>query len=350
MRIGIIGLTLSGKRTFFQLLTGQRAPRQGYSHFEDIKIGKAVIRDPQLESIADIFRATKISPAGFEVVLFPSIDCESLAKIDLSRVFESCDLFCHVVRCFKGEAASGSLMQMNPALDIDQMFEMMMSLDYKTIQQKKAALEKPKAFSSGRPDKVFLTRLNKILQNKEPLVYKSFKPKEDEVIRRLNCITRKPVVLILNTDDDEPLDKKILTRIKRKYESQSVKVLETSLRTEAELSLIEDNQRENFLHDLSIEESAPVRLLRTCFSVLKLKSFLTFHQSEIRVWIEHEGFRVKDVTKIFGPGSLDGKVKTEVVPLKRVFSSFQGDFPHKLWEMKQQDYRIKDGDIIRVHF
>ena len=73
MKIGIIGLPQVGKKTLFELLTGEKIG-EGYSG-QEIKIGAARIRDSRLHLLV----------AWFDDVLFYFDVCWSLCGIDKWR-------------------------------------------------------------------------------------------------------------------------------------------------------------------------------------------------------------------------------------------------------------------------
>ncbi len=102
MRIGIIGLPLSGKTTLFEALTGaspedHRAGRQG----PDIKVVKVV--DERVTRLAEMYHPKKVTYAEMEYLDFAGIVRDGKTrKMDgaFLKSVGKIDAFVHVVRVF----------------------------------------------------------------------------------------------------------------------------------------------------------------------------------------------------------------------------------------------------------
>ena len=71
MKIGIIGLPQVGKKTLFDILTGQKLSEQAYSGVQEIKTGSAIIRDSRFDKLVKMYEPKKQTPATIDVVLLP---------------------------------------------------------------------------------------------------------------------------------------------------------------------------------------------------------------------------------------------------------------------------------------
>jgi len=82
MKAGILGLSLAGKSTLFQLLTGtQAAPPGGRP---EARVGVARVPDPRVDRLAAIFRPKKRTLATVEYVDVPGVaKGEGGALVDL---------------------------------------------------------------------------------------------------------------------------------------------------------------------------------------------------------------------------------------------------------------------------
>lgn len=75
MKVGLIGLPNVGKKTLFEILTGEKpvsVPGQ-----EEIKFGVARIRDGRFDKLVEMYKPAKSVPATLDLVLLPKFDKET---------------------------------------------------------------------------------------------------------------------------------------------------------------------------------------------------------------------------------------------------------------------------------
>ena len=75
MKLGIIGLPQTGKKTLFQLITGHTITEH------DLKkniAGTASIRDIRFDKLVDLYQPKKEAPARIEFELLPTIENNSI--------------------------------------------------------------------------------------------------------------------------------------------------------------------------------------------------------------------------------------------------------------------------------
>jgi len=101
MKIALLGLPQSGKKTLFTLLTGRDVPEHRAEG--EVLEGVAPIRDPRVDVLAEIARPEKTRYAENKVVLCPDVT-EGTGKRDWLEAARRCDLLCLVVRDFASES------------------------------------------------------------------------------------------------------------------------------------------------------------------------------------------------------------------------------------------------------
>ncbi|HPM43244.1 MAG TPA: redox-regulated ATPase YchF, partial [Candidatus Omnitrophota bacterium] len=118
MKIGMIGLPQTGKKTLFELLTNHAPTEKELVSNKPIK-GVADIRDPRFEKLVSLYRPKKNVMARIDIELLPKIEKDTIAKGDIFTDINDLDAICHVVRAFKDDSvyhASGSV---DPKRDIE---------------------------------------------------------------------------------------------------------------------------------------------------------------------------------------------------------------------------------------
>ncbi|MEI6809226.1 MAG: redox-regulated ATPase YchF, partial [bacterium] len=100
MKLALLGLPQSGKKTLFTLLAGRAIP-PGHSETDSLE-GIAPIRDPRVDVLAELTNPEKTTYAENIVVLCPDIKQGSDKRewLDAAR---RCELLCVVVRDFSSE-------------------------------------------------------------------------------------------------------------------------------------------------------------------------------------------------------------------------------------------------------
>ena len=101
MKVGIIGLPQTGKSTLFSLLTGGAAPAPGGR--PEPRVGIARVPDARVETLAEMYRPKKKTPATVEYVDRPGVaKGEGAALVDLPAL-RGVDALVHVVRAFESD-------------------------------------------------------------------------------------------------------------------------------------------------------------------------------------------------------------------------------------------------------
>ena len=80
MKIGIIGLPQVGKKTLFQLLTGEELIAVADPSKTEVKLGLAKIRDIRFDRLVDMYKPKKKVPALIDIVLLPRFDKDTVAS------------------------------------------------------------------------------------------------------------------------------------------------------------------------------------------------------------------------------------------------------------------------------
>ena len=150
MKIALLGLPQSGKRTLFSLLTGRgTAAGQLTEPLEGI----APVRDPRVDKIAEIERPEKITYAETGIILCPEIDPGSGTNpwIGAAKLSE---LLCVLVRDFSSEEVyhpSGSVNAERDRTDIET--ELLIA-DLSLIEKRLEKIAKDRKKSNVDEDKV----------------------------------------------------------------------------------------------------------------------------------------------------------------------------------------------------
>ena len=170
MKAGILGLSLAGKSTLFQLLTGTQATAPGGR--PEARVGVARVPDPRVFRLAELFNPKKKTLATVEYVDVPGVaKGEGQALVDLPAL-RGVDALVHVVHAFESESAphpDGSV----DALRDAKMLELELILaDLATVERRLERLEaniKKANKAEDVSERAIFLRLKQALEAERPL-------------------------------------------------------------------------------------------------------------------------------------------------------------------------------------
>ena len=356
MKIGIIGLPQVGKKSFYGLLTGEDTSTIGVSGKADVKIGAAKIRDERFDQLVKMYAPKKEVPATIDIVLLPKFDRDTIQSGEFLKSLEKCDALCHIVRSFDDESVFHVDGSVDALRDVENVYTELILSDLILVEKRleRIALEKSKGAASADADKerVILEKMKVLLDENKPLMDFSMTDDEKKLMSTYHFLTRKQMIVVLNVNDDAINDTALLKEVEEKYKEFRVKGMQTSAKIEAELSSLDDEEREMFLADLNITEPALNKLSSLCFEALGLISFFTVGDDEVRQWTVRLGAAAPEAAGVIHSDLQRGFIRAEIFKANELIELGS---EAKLKEdgkmmLKGKDYIVEDGDIMHVRF
>ena len=119
---------------------------------------------------------------------------------------------------------------------------------------------------------------------------------------------------------------------------------------EAEISSLSKEDREIFLADLGVQEGGLDLLIRKCYHLLGLISYLTAGQPEVRAWTIREGTKAPQAAGKIHSDFERGFIRAEVITFENLIEcgSLSAAREKGLIRSEGKEYVMKDGDV--VHF
>ncbi|MFH1359508.1 MAG: redox-regulated ATPase YchF [Candidatus Omnitrophota bacterium] len=355
MKIGIIGLPQVGKKTLFELLTGDKLDSQAYGAQAEIRMGVVKIRDNRFSELVKMYQPKKIVPASIDVILLPKFDQETVQSGEFAKSLELCDALCHIVRAFSDESIFHVEGSVDPQRDIDSVFTELVLCDLILVEKRLERITKElmnKSTPAQQKEKEILMRMKELLDRHIPLTGCPLSEDEKKIMSTYKFLTKKPMIIVLNADENKLSDLTLIRQIQEKYKDQAIKVMQISAKIETELSALDPAEQETFLKELNIKESALNQLTRLYYEILGLMSFFTVGPNEVHAWMIRKGIPAPEAAGTIHSDMQRGFIRAEIMKSQELLAAGSET---KLKEagkvlIKGKDYIVEDGDVIFVRF
>lgn len=339
MRVVITGNPQSGQQQLFSILTGISLDTIGQKPLEVHK-GICDVRDPRIVRLKDLYKPKKTTFARIEYLLLPDFNLQGPSKAVVSGELKNADEICWVSQ----SAAAKE--------DIDNFVAEMVISDLMIVEKRLETIEKDqkKKFAQDKEkEKNLMLRCKKILEENALLKGLTANPEEEVQLRTYQFLTLKPVIAVVNCEEESDADKELEKTLKEKYGMAAVFINAT---LEEEIRQIPENEREEFMKGMGIAEPATDKMTRMVFSELGLISFFTVGEDEVRAWPVRKGSSAPEAGGAIHSDIAKGFVRAEMFKYDDLMA--EGS-EAKLkdtgrFHLKGRDYIVEDADILNFRF
>lgn len=359
MEAGIVGLPNVGKSTLFNALTCSTAAQSANYPFCTIEPNEGIVSvpDSRLDKITEYIPPQKVIPAILKLVDIAGIvegasKGEGLGNKFLSHIREV-DAILQVVRCFEDEDVTHVTGGVNPIADIEIIETELLLADLETLTN---ALPKSERAARGG-DKEAQLRVDVIKRcsahaNEEnPLRTLEFTPDEKKVVRGLGLMTAKPILYIANVDEDDVAGEgPHVQTIRAHAEKVGAEVVPVCARFEAEVSELDEEDRNEMLETVGLEQPALATVAQAAYRTLGLQSYFTAGEKEVRAWTIPVGATAPQAAGVIHTDFEKGFIRVEVYSLPDLEEHKAEKDIRAAGKLRVEgkEYVMKDGDI--CHF
>ena len=282
---------------------------------------------------------------------------EGLGNKFLSHIREV-DALVHVVRCFGDENVSHTYPDINPVRDIEIVNLELILADIESIEKR---IEKTQRMAKSGDKRYIienelLARVKEELEKGVTLRNMELSDGEKTIIDELFLLSGKPVIYAANVDEAE-LGKKMedvasLKELLQHASKEKSEVIMVSARIEEEIIRLDPGERESFMKELGIPLSGMDRVIKACYRLLGLISFLTIKLPEVRAWTIRKGTRAPDAAGKIHTDFQKGFICVEVIDYDTLINtgSYAAAKERGLIRREGKDYIMKDGDVALFKF
>ena len=361
MKIGIVGLPLSGKTTLFNALTGSVidtavfAGGKAEAHHAIVKVP-----DARVEKLNEIFQRQKKILATIEYLDLAGLSTTEPQKSGFSDQFlgqiRLVDAILVLLRSFRNANIPHPLERIDPPRDMEIIKTEFILSDLAIVENRIQRLLKQMRTQKSDQDVrelALLERFKNALESETQLRSLPLTAEEQWLVRGYQFLTLKPQIIVLNIDESDIRTADLaLQPLHSTARLPKTLLLAISAQIEMEIQQLSDQEAAVFRNDLGITTSAMERLIRTSYDLLDLISFFTIGDDEVRAWTIQHHTKAPQAAGEVHSDIERGFIRAEVVGFDDfiIRGSLAKCKTDGVLRLEGKEYIVRDGDIINFRF
>ena len=358
---GIVGLPNVGKSTLFNALTATQAAQAANYPFCTIEpnVGRVAVPDPRLDKLAGIAGSAKIINTQLEFVDIAGLvkgasQGEGLGNQFLANIREV-DAIAHVLRCFEDDDVTHVSGNVDPVRDAEIVETELMLADLDSLEKRLPNLEKRAKGGDKEAalEAPVVAKALAALRDGKPAREAELTSEEWLVFRRLQLITAKPMMYVLNVDEASAATGNKYSEVAEEYaEKRGMLSVVISAAIEAEVAQLPAEDQAEYLASLGLQETGLARVVRAGYQLLDLVTFFTVGPKEARAWTVRREATAPEAAGVIHTDFEKGFIRAETIAYDD-YVALNGEAGARdagKLRLEGKEYAVKDGDVFHFRF
>ncbi len=280
---------------------------------------------------------------------------EGLGNQFLANIREV-DAIIHVIRCFDNDNVIHVDGSVDPVRDKEIIDTELILKDLETVEKRMERLKK--AAKGGDKEAVRNVEIGKKiyshLEKGEPARSLEKDDDELEIYNDMQLLTAKPILYVCNVDEDSVHEgNKHVDAFKQAIANEPAEVILVSAQIEADIAELDTKEeRLEFLQDMGLEEPGVNRVILASYKLLKLITYFTAGEKEVRAWTVRNGAKAPEAAGVIHTDFEKGFIRAQVVQYND-FIEYGSEAKVKeagKLGIEGKEYVVNDGDVMHFLF